>query len=144
MRNFKTEDFNGAGQYLIRMSPQEIYAKENNEHFRGYTDAGYLSTIMYKVGWLTNNYDIGNGQQIYALIAMSDGMIQISNYKEVNPSNSNNWDKNIWQSDNIEDIDGGKRKMVDWLNNPELSCEYRFATQEEVVRVVLNQSSRWR
>ena len=39
----------------------------------------------------------------------------------------------------------GKKILCDYLNNPEFcQQEYRFATQEEVVRVVLYQRSRWK
>lgn len=139
MRNFKVEDFNGAGQYLLRMSPDEIHKKEKNEPFLGYTDTGFLSTIVKKVGWIINNYGIGNGEQITTLTDMSDGMTIIGNFTNKNPQ-SNNYEKVIWQGSNGE----GKQKLVDWLNNPELSQEHRFATQEEIVRVVMYQSSRWR
>jgi hypothetical protein len=139
MRNFKTEDFSGAGQYLLRMSPDEVHKKENNLPFSGYCDAGFLSTIVKKVGWITNNYEIGDGEQIYTLTDMSDGMTLLGNYTSKTPKD-NNYEKVIWQGE-----DGaGKQKLVDWLNNPELSQEHRFATQEEIVRVVMYQSSRWR
>jgi muramoyltetrapeptide carboxypeptidase LdcA involved in peptidoglycan recycling len=49
MRNFTIEDFSGAGQYLLRMSREEIYAKENNKKFSGYSDVSYLSTIIRKI-----------------------------------------------------------------------------------------------
>lgn len=145
MRQFTIEDFSGAGQYLIRMSPREIHCRktDNDDKFYGYTDTGYLSTIMYKVCYLINNYDIGNGENIYGLCAMSDGMLKISNYTIKEPK-ENNYEKNIWQKDGDHDPDGGKRKLVEWLNNEELSPEYRFATQEEVVRVAMYQKSRWR
>lgn len=139
MRNFTIEDFSGSGQYLLRMSPREIHCRDNNEQFEGYSNTGYLSTIIKKVGWITNNYGIGNGEQIYTLTDMSDGMTILGNYTHNNPQ-SNNWEKIIWQGENGL----GKQKLVDWLNNPELSQEHRFATQEEVVRVVLSQKSRWR
>jgi hypothetical protein len=90
-------------------------------------------------GWIINNDNIGDGEQIYTLIDMSDGMTIIGNYTS-KESKSNNYEKIIWQGENGY----GKQLLVDWLNNPELSQEYRFATQEEVVRVVLYQSSRWR
>ncbi len=145
MRKFTIEDFSGAGQYLIRMSPREVYCQkdDNDDTFYGYTDTGYLSTIMYKVVWLTNNFDLGNGEQVYGFAAMSDGMLKISNYTAKEPK-TNDYEKVIWQRDGEHDPDGGKRKMVEWLNNEELSPEYRFATQEEVVRVVMYQKSRWR
>lgn len=139
MRNFKTEDFTGAGQYLLRMSPEELHCKTNNKPFYGYSDTGYLSTIIKKVGWITNNYDIGNGEQIYTLTDMSDGMTTIGNFTAKDPK-SNNYEKVIWQGEG----NSGKQLLCNWLNNDTLSQEHRFATQEEIVRVVLNQSSRWR
>lgn len=139
MRNFKVEDFSGAGQYLLRMSPDEVHARNNNKPFGGYCDTGYLSTIIKKVGWITNNYNIGNGGQIYTLTDMSDGMTRIGNYTAKDPK-TNNYEKIIWQGENSE----GLQLLCNYLNNPELSQEHRFATQEEVVRVVMYQSSRWR
>jgi len=139
MRNFKIEDFSGAGQYLLRMSPREIYCKSNNLPFEGYSDTGHLTSLVKKVGWITNNYDIGDGEQIYTLTDMSDGMTRISNYTSKEPQ-TNNYEKTIWQGEN----GSGLQKLVNYLNNPELSQEHRFATQEEVVRVVMYQSSRWR
>jgi hypothetical protein len=139
MRNFKIDDFSGAGQYLLRMSPQEIIAKENNQTFHGYSNTGFLTTIVKKVSWIINNFNIGDGTQIYALTDMSDGMIIFSNYTSKEPK-SNNHEKIIWQGEGKS----GVQKMVDWLNNPELSQEHRFATQEEIVRIVMYQSSRWR
>lgn len=139
MRNFKTEDFSGAGQYLLRLSSAEIFAKENNKPFSNYSDTGYLSTIIKKVGYIINNENIGNGEQIYTLTNMSDGLTMIGNYTSKEPK-TNNWERIIWQGENGL----GKQLLCNWLNNPELSQEYRFATQEEIVRVVLYQSSRWR
>jgi hypothetical protein len=139
MRNFTIEDFDSAGQYLLRMSPREIYCRDNNEKFEGYSNTSYLSTIIKKVGYITNNYKIGDGEQIYTLTDMSDGLTRIGNFT-AKSAESNNYEKVIWQGKNGL----GKQKLINWLNNPELSQEHRFATQEEIVRVVLYQSSRWR
>lgn len=144
MRNFTTEDFNGAGQYLIRMGPEEIDTQNTGKGEHTYRDAGYLSTIMFKVGYVVNNLEIGNGNQIACLIAMSDGMVSMYNYTSKHPE-ENDYEKTLWQGnrENNEPYDS-KQKLVDWLNNQELSDEYRFATQEEVVRVVLYQRSKWK
>lgn len=139
MRNFTTEDFSGAGQYLLIMSPEEIIARDNNESFLGYSSTSYLATIIKKVGYITNNDNIGDGTQIQTLTDMSDGWTAIGNYTAKDPK-TNNYEKIIWQGEN----GAGKQKLVDWLNNPELSQEHRFATQEEVIRVVAYQKSRWR
>lgn len=133
MRNFTIEDFTGAGQYLIR----------NDKPAGQYIDPGFMSTIMYKVGFMINNLDIGSGGQITTMTSMADGMTSMYNYVDPSPSKSGNWDKVIWQNDVIGDHKGIQR-FVDWLNNPELSQEYRLATQEEVVRVVMYQKSRWK
>lgn len=133
MRNFTIEDFSGAGQYLIKQ-------KES------YRDALYMSTIMYKVGWIRPNgkllVDCPESGNIYTLISMSDGMT-LCGYFDTrgfgdNPVTSEKIAKWEWVQFN------GIQSLVDWLNNPELSQEHRFATQEEVVRVVLSQKSRWR
>jgi len=70
---------------------------------------------------------------------MSDGRTIIGNYTSEIPK-SNNYEKIIWQGKG----DIGQQKLIDWLNNPKLSQEHRFATQSEIVRVVMYQSSRWR
>lgn len=122
MRNFKTEDFGGAGQYLLRIGPNEKENIEKDIPFHNYQKTSYLSTIIVKVGY---KYSGTNGNHAVYLIAMSDGLI----YNEFESSNSS--------------PDEAKQKLCDYLND-EKNDEYRFATQEEMVRIVLYQSSRWR
>ena len=151
MRNFTTEDFSGAGQYLIRMSSDEIFCEKENKPFRGYSDAIHLSTILYKVGYIHNNFEIGSGEQLITLTAMSDGWTQFCHYpnsnkfeqyrKEGKEIDFDRWEKVIWQNDSWENKNGWD-KFVEYLNHH--SQEMRFATQEEVVRAVLKQKSRWR
>ncbi len=145
MRNFTIKDFEGAGQYLVRMSPPEIHCQKENKEFKGYVDTGYLSTIMYKIGYITNNFNIGNGNQLITLSSMADGWTRIGYYDEKEPDGSTKFDSKVfWQKDD-DDRYGGKRKLIEYLNDEKLSSsEYRFATQEEVVRVVLSQNWRWR
>ena len=133
MRNFAIDDFD-AGQYLLRMCPSEIFAQKHDKPYT-YTDTFFLATLIKKIGWITNNYNIGDGTTIYTLTDLSDGMTRISNYTAKEP-NSNNYEKVIWQGENGL----GKQKIIDWLNNPELSQEHRYATQEEIMRVLLIQS----
>ena len=133
MRNFTIEDFSGAGQYLVR----------NDKPENKYTDTGFLSTIMKKVG-----YCIGQGPEngnIMTLINMSDGKTSLGyfdqrkdpEYKK-NPRTCNT---HLWEWVQFN----GDQVLCDYLNNPDLcQQEYRFATQEEVVRVVMYQKSRWR
>lgn len=155
MRNFTPEDFEGAGQYLLRMGTEEISARENGKPFRGYSDAGYLSTITYKVGYMHDILNIGNGNQLTTLTSMSDGWTRICHYpnakkaqlykKEGKELDFDEKEKTLWQSDEDGNPNflSGKQKFCDYLNNPDTQ-EYRFATQEEIVRVVLYQKSRWR
>ncbi|HPJ66064.1 MAG TPA: hypothetical protein PK243_11125 [Flexilinea sp.] len=145
MRTFKTEDFSGAGQYLVRLCPKQKLQIERGEkpHL---CSTYFLSTIMYKVGYIVNNYNIGGtNNQIYTLTAMSDGLTRIGHFEGTKDDSgkstpSDQWIKILW-SDTGDGIKG-RRKLVDRLNHGE--SEYRFATQEEVVRVVMYQSSRWR
>lgn len=155
MRNFTPEDFEGGGQYLLRMSPEEIFAREKNETFRGYSNTGYLTTITYKVGYMHNNFNLGNGNQLTTLTSMSDGWTRVCHYpnskkaelykKEGKAMDFDEWEKTFWQNDEDENPEqlSGKQKFCDYLNNPE-NQEFRFATQEEIVRVVMYQKSRWR
>ena len=137
MKHFTMEDFSGAGQYLIRDR-----AKPGK-----YTDPGYMSTIMYKVGYVTNNDNIGNGEQLTCLTSMADGWTQFNHYitedEEGNKLETKDWKKIYWQGTR-DNPKLGKQVFVDYLNNLEGSQELRFATQEEVVRVVMYQSSRWK
>jgi len=130
MRNFTIEDFIGSGQYLVR-------EKEN----KFITDTGFLSTIMYKVGFDNNNLEIGTGGQITNLISMSDGWTRCFYFLNNEDGTTNFNKKVIWQ--NTEELGShqGKQRLCDYLNNSELSQEMRFATQEEIVRVVMYQSS---
>jgi hypothetical protein len=148
MRNFTTEDFRGAGQYLVRMGPEELAARQAGKTY-SIGNTGYLSTVMFKVGYHTNNAEIGNGEQLTCLIAMSDGHTSFYHYPNIRKATACRasgqavdfveWEKVFWQKQG-EVL--GIQIFVDHLNTGEE--EYRFATQEEVVRVVMYQSSRWR
>lgn len=139
MRNFTIEDFSGAGQYLVRND------KEPNK----YVDAGFLSTIMKKVGYtipnsrcLSNPPDQGN---VYTLVDMSDGLTSLGYFDQrKDPEYKNNprrCNTHLWEWVQFD----GLQVLCDYLNNPDLCLqEYRFATQEEVVRVVMYQKSRWK
>ena len=63
MEKFKREDFEGAGQYIIR--------KNKSYNWEKFTDGGRLSTFMYKVGYhhIVSNPKVNK----YCLISMSDG-----------------------------------------------------------------------
>ncbi len=117
MRNFKPEDFSGGGHYIIRDDgpPNTI------------DNSGRMSTLMYKTG-----YSHGHGfeynpkmGQITTLTAMSDGWTMTGHIEDGKYIQWNN-----------------KEGLCDYLNK--CAQEYRFATQEEVVRVVMCQNHRWR
>lgn len=146
MRNFTTEDFSGCGQYLVRMSPQELQAKENGTAFSGYKTVSYLSTLMKKVGYClgqgTTHYGQGN---IYTLVDMSDGLTKLGYFdtsKDPNytPRGGGAANTDLWTWVPFDSV----QALCDYLNSEYHSQECRFATQEEVVRVVLYQRSRWR
>ncbi len=138
MRNFTTEDFNGSGQYLIRdYKPANQYIKPI-----------FISNRMYKVGYTVNSDRIGTGEKICTLTLMSDGATKMGNFKNTKNEDGTDkdpslWERVIWQDDEMGD-GLGKQRLVDYLNDPELTQEIRFATQEEVVRAVMCQSSKWR
>lgn len=140
MRNFNTEDFSGCGQYLVRND------KEPNK----FTDTGFLTTIMKKIGYCRGHglNELPEKGNVITLIDMSDGLTSFGYFDQrKDPSRNNNpriitsetskfW---LWVQFN------GLQSLCDYLNNPDLcQQEYRFATQEEVVRVVMYQRSRWR
>jgi len=147
MRNFTTEDFAGAGQYLIRVKDGETDLRKGS-----YMDAGYMSTIMRKVGWITPNsrlfVDSPKEGNVYTLTDMSDGMTKCG-YFDDREDPTRNDSPRTFTSESTECWKwvqfNGTQSLVDYLNNPDLcKQEVRFATQEEVVRVVLYQKARWR
>lgn len=122
MNNFKVEDFSGAGQYLVRTSDKHVY------------DTGFLSTVMYKIGYQHNKNLIQHGEYSnYCIIAMSDGWTRDGYFEKNGSEDTKDWTYKAF-------VD--KATLTQYLNECEES--YRFATQEEVVRVVMCQSSRWR
>lgn len=132
MRNFTSEDFTGCGQYLVKIGPQEMAAREAGQTSYTVQDTGYLATMLYKVGWGVA-YEKEDGSSCYylALVSMTDGMVT-NRYK---PSASEDWTF-ITGSAGITAFD----VFADFLNTG--MEEYRFATQEEVVRVILYQTSK--
>lgn len=122
MNNFKVTDFDGAGQYIVRTKDKHI------------VDTGFLSTIMFKIGYQHTRNLIQHGEyNNYCIIAMSDGWTKDGWFDKNGSENTKDWTYKAF-------ID--KQVLVDWLNSNNES--YRFATQEEVVRVVMYQSDRWR
>jgi len=153
MRNFTPEDFNGAGQYLIRMSSDELYCREQGKRFIGHMDGTHLSTILYKVGYIINNDKIGNGTQLITLTSMSDGFTIYCDYpnfgktqkylREGKVVDFDEDEKSYWQN-TAEGVSDNWQVFCDYLNNQEYCQEYRFATQAEIVLCVLSQKSRFK
>lgn len=146
MRNFTPEDFSGSGQYLVRIGSIALANREaGNKNWSHVPDTGYLSTVMYKVGYMHNNWSVdGTRGQLACLISMADGWTRFGSItsdaeNEVHDQNTE-YTKKLWVND---DESTAKQKLCDWLNDID-GQEFRFATQEEVVRVVMYQRSRWR
>jgi hypothetical protein len=117
------------------MCPKQHKQREDGQRFH-LCDSGFLSTIMYKVG-----YSHGNGFKhrpdeghIVCKVSMADGWVDNGHFNKNGSTDPEQWNYIQWN---------GKQDFCDWLNITSRD-EYRFATQEEVVRVVMYQSSRWR
>ena len=145
MRNFTPEDFNGGGQYLLRMSPEEIICREQGNAFHGYSRTSYLSTLICKVGYC-HGHGLANRPEetnVMTLVDMSDGFTKLGYFDSRNDPNfgsktgESNVDTWIWVQFDSKEV------LCDYLNNPDLcQQERRFATQEEIVRTVMHQRSR--
>lgn len=125
---FKPEDFYGSGQYLIRENSQKLISPY-------IADTGYLSTIMYKVGYLIDHQ--GSGAEL-CLISMSDGLVR-SSYATIEPDIHGT--KYVHHKFSGTSVNEAELKLCEYLNNepqPHAST-YRMATVEEVIRVVLYQ-----
>jgi hypothetical protein len=136
MKNFVIDDFSGSGQYLVRLCPKQIQQILENKQPH-LCDTGFLSTIMYKVG-----YSHGHGPtnpSTSCLISMADGWTRHGYIDKHGSEDTTDWEFVPWLT---------KQQLCDYLNGISLERdhieEYRFATQEEVVRVVMSQKSRWR
>lgn len=134
MRTFTPEDFSGCGQYIVRVDAKQREQMKNGKapHL---CDPGYLSTIMYKVGYSHGNGFIHRPEDgnIIMKVSMADGHTSNGYFNQNGSTDPSNWTFVQWN---------GKQDFCDYLNHPDKE-EYRMATQEEVVRVVLYQRSRW-
>lgn len=132
---FKPEDFDGAGQYIIR----ESINKENSPHI---INSGYLSTIMMKVGYTLGTKRINTpNSNIYCLIDMSDGLVKEGYFTNTETESKEriDFDKWIWNEFSGKNSYEAKIKLCEYLNNNPHKETFRFATNEEVVRVVMYQ-----
>lgn len=133
MRNFEAKHFQGCGQYLVK----------NRHEPNGYKDADYMETLMVKVGWTNSARALANPEgRPLCLVDMSDGLTRLGYFDTTaDPdykSGNGNANTELWVWHNFD----GYQSLCDYLNNPAMCEEYRFATHEEVMRVVLRQMSR--
>lgn len=126
---FKPEDFDGSGQYLIR----EPIDKERTSFI---SDSGYLSTIMLKVGYSHATRRNMAANSNYCLIDMSDGLIREGYFTNTETSDCDKW---IWNPFAGTTSYEAKTRLCEYLNNNPRKETFRFATNEEVVRVVMCQ-----
>lgn len=126
---FSKGDFSGAGHYIVREPTTKINRPE-------IWDSGYLSTIMYKIGW-NNRPDI---EEKYCLIAMSDGMVTHGYYSNTTNKDGESKPVDEWIWNPFISLE----MLCDYLNNNPYKSTFRFATQEEVVRVILTQKNRYK
>jgi hypothetical protein len=134
MRNFNVENLPG-GTYLVRLTPQ-CYKRLEEGKKPHIENTGFLSTIMYKVGYIHGHGHKTNDkehQHIYCLVSMSDGWVSDGYIDDSKERGSE--DRFVTHK--------GIQNFVDYLNNPNgQTQELRYASKEEVVRVVMYQSSR--
>jgi hypothetical protein len=113
---FTSENLAGSGHYIVRTDQDYI------------KDTGYLSTIMSKIGY-HHNARSRHGAK-YQFVSMADGWSHDGWFDRKKSNNSSDWIFKPFK--NIEDI-------ANYLNNNPNKDKYRFATVEEVIRVVLHQ-----
>ena len=133
---FKPEDFDGAGQYIVRESANKI----NSPHFY---DTGFLSTVMYKIGYMHKSKSI-HSNNLYILISMSDGLSLPGYYTNTKDAEGKFIDASQWIFTEFsgESNYDAKVKLCEFLNNNPHKETYRFATEEELIRVAAHQ--KWR
>ncbi len=142
MRNFTIKDISGGGQYLVAITPVQEAQIINGEtpHVR---DTGFLSTIMFKIGYIHANTEFEDNRT--CLTAMSDGWTRmghlITDDKDGNSLATKDWIFVPWDNS----VKNNTKPFIEFLNN-DTHCtrEMRFATEEEVVRVIMYQKHRWR
>ena len=105
-RDWKPEDFEGSGQYIVR------HLKPTSN-----TKAGRLSTFTYKIGYRhTKGLDIG--QQRCCLISMSDGWICEGSYTG-----------GYTEKNGVRMSDGTETVFHPWNSKEEL-CAYLNASEQ--------------
>jgi hypothetical protein len=133
---FEPEDFEGSGQYIVR----ESINKQNGPFIQ---DSGYLSTVMMKVAYSHKRTKDFKDYR-YFFVDMSDGLVNEGYYENSRDANGKMTDISTWKWVGF-DADTSleaKQNLCNYLNDNPYGETYRKATQEEVIRVVLNQ--KWR
>lgn len=132
---FTPDDFEGAGHYIVREGTNKL----THPHIM---DTGYLSTVMMKVGWNQGTRRENRANSIYCLIDMSDGLVKEGYFTNTETETGERIDteKWIWNTFSGDKNHEAKQRLCDYLNNNPHKETYRFATTEEVVRVILQQS----
>jgi hypothetical protein len=108
-------------------------------------DTGYLSTALSKIGYSHGTRRNDNFNSRYCLIDMSDGLIKegyFTNTKNIDGSHNQNHSSWIWNEFAGENNYEAKQKLCEYLNNNYHKETFRFATNEELVRVANYQ--KWR
>ncbi len=134
---FTPEDFEGAGQYIVRESSHKLE--------RAFIiDTSYLSTIMMKVGWMHGTRRENAASAIYCLVDMSDGYTKEGYFTNTKTEGGESIPTEKWIWNPFAGTTGfeAKTRLCEYLNNNPYKETYRKATQEEVVRVILHQ--KWR
>ncbi len=134
---FKPEDFEGAGQYIVREHTNKL-------EYSQFLDTGYLSTVTQKVGYSNYSRSFKNSESSrYFLIDITDGAVQ-TGYYITSDKNGVQLEVKDWEfvEFSAKTSEEAKYKLCEYLNNNPHGETFRFLTHEELVRISLNQ--KWR
>ena len=138
MRNFKLEDFETGNVYLVALCSDQLRQMSESK-IPTVEDDTKLSKTMYKLGFMVHYNQMTNTYyDVSCLINMNNGYTRYFNYENTRdttkPNEEIKWTKIIWSDSVVGET--GVEKVIRYLNNPVESSEYRFATKEEVLRVI--------
>ena len=121
---FNVENLSGGGSYLVRSDRHSL------------PDTGFLSTVLFKVSYFhSQGEEVDNTHfHLYGLVSMSDGYLLRGWYEKNDSDDPMDWKFNHFDSLAV---------LADWLNGALTSSRWRFATHEELLRVVLYQTARF-
>jgi hypothetical protein len=136
---FTPEDLDGAGQYIIK-------EHKNKLEYSYFKDTSSLQSNMYKIGYINNHRLKEDMSNQYLIISMTDGWSMPGYHISIDEEGNKIEDSAKWEfisfsgNDNIE----AKQKICEFLNNNIYKSTYRFATNEELIRVAAQQKLRTR